>query len=38
VDMRQANDAIKRVRHLIPTVEDISLELNGAQWMAVYLK
>ncbi len=34
VDMRQANDAIKRVRHLIPTVEDISLELNGAQWFS----
>jgi hypothetical protein len=32
--MRQANDAIKRVRHLIPTVEDISLELNGAQWFS----
>ena len=34
VDMRQANDAIKRVRHLIPTVKDISLELNGAQWFS----
>ncbi len=34
VDMRQANDAIKRVRHLIPTVEDVSLELNGAQWFS----
>ena len=34
VDMRQANDAIKRVRHLIPTVEDISLELNGSQWFS----
>ena len=31
VDMRMANMAIKRVRHLIPTVEDISYELNGAK-------
>ncbi|XP_028414345.1 uncharacterized protein K02A2.6-like [Dendronephthya gigantea] len=30
VDMRAANKAIKRVRHPIPTVEDISFELNGA--------
>jgi hypothetical protein len=34
VDMRQANEAIKRVRHPIPTVEDISLELNGAKWFS----
>ena len=34
VDMRMANEAIKRVRHPIPTVEDISLELNGAQWFS----
>ena len=34
VDMRMANGAIKRVRHPIPTVEDISLELNGAQWFS----
>ena len=34
VDMRLANEAIKRVIHPIPTVEDISLELNGAQWFS----
>ena len=32
VDMRMANRAIKRVRHLIPTVNDISFELNQAQY------
>ena len=30
VDMRAANTAIKRTRHPIPTVEAVSLELNGA--------
>jgi hypothetical protein len=30
VDMRAANEAIKRVHHRIPTVKDISFELNGA--------
>ena len=30
VDMRAANTAIKRVCHPIPTVRDISLDLNGA--------
>ena len=30
VDMRQANEAIRRVRHPIPTVDDISFKLNGA--------
>ena len=34
VDMRQANEAIKRIRHPIPTVEDISIELNGAKWFS----
>ena len=34
VDMRQVNAAIKRVRHPIPTVEDISLELNGAKYFS----
>ena len=29
-----ANEVIKRVRHPIPTVEDIRLELNGAQWFS----
>ena len=32
--MRLASEAIKRVRHPIPTVEDIRLELNGAQWFS----
>ncbi|CAB3983099.1 Retrovirus-related Pol poly, partial [Paramuricea clavata] len=32
VDMRAANNAIKRVRHPIPTVKDVSLELNGARF------
>ena len=30
VDMRAANNAIKRVRHPIPTVKNISIYLNGA--------
>ncbi len=34
VDMRQANSAINRVRHPIPTVDDIRLELNGAKWFS----
>eukprot|EP00794_Sanderia_malayensis_P019335 gene19335-biopygen16222 len=34
VDMRAANTAIKRVRHLIPTVADVSLELNGAKFFS----
>ena len=32
--MRQANEAIKRVRHPIPTVDDVSFELNGAQYFS----
>ena len=32
--MRAANTAIKRVRHLIPTVADISFELNGAKFFS----
>ena len=32
VDMRAANKAIKHVRHPIPTVKDVSLELNGAKF------
>ena len=32
VDMRLPNEAIKRVRHPIPTVNDISVELNGAKY------
>ena len=34
VDMRVANEAIKRVRHPIPTVDDVSFELNGAQYFS----
>ena len=34
VDMRLANQAIQRVRHLIPTVDDVSLDLNGAQYFS----
>eukprot|EP00794_Sanderia_malayensis_P021168 gene21168-biopygen14712 len=32
VDMRAANTAVKRIRHPIPTVKDISLALNGSQY------
>ena len=31
VDIRAANTAIKRIRHPIPTVKDITLELNNAK-------
>ena len=31
-DVSMANDAIQRVRHLIPRVEDISLDLNQAKY------
>ena len=34
VDMRAANTAIKRVCHAIPTVRDISLDLNGAKYFS----
>ena len=34
VDMCLANEAIKRVRHPIPTVDDVSFELNGAQYFS----
>ena len=34
VDMRAANEAIKRVCHPIPTVDDVSCELNGAKYFA----
>ena len=34
VDIRTANNAIKRVRHPIPTVKDISLELKGAKFFS----
>ena len=32
VDMRLANEAIRRVRHPIPTVNDVSFTLNGAKF------
>ena len=32
--MRNANEAVKRVRHPIPTVEDVSFELNGTQYFS----
>ena len=32
VDMRLPNEAIRRIRHPIPTVNDISIELNGAKY------
>ena len=32
IDMRAANTAIKRIRHPIATVKDISLALNGSQY------
>ena len=34
VDMRQANEAIIRVRHPIPTVDDISFKLNGGTYFS----
>ena len=34
VDMRAGNTAIKRVCHPIPTVRDISLDLNGAKYFS----
>ena len=34
VDMRLPNTAIKRERHIIPTVEDIVAEVNGAKYFS----
>ena len=31
VDMRKANQALKRERHVVPTTDDIILELNGSK-------
>ena len=31
VDMRKPNQAIQRIRHLIPTVDDVNLKLTGAK-------
>ena len=33
VDMRFPNEAIRRVQHPNPTVNDISIELNGAKYL-----
>ena len=32
VDIRLPNEAIRRIRHPIPTVNDISIERNGAKY------
>jgi hypothetical protein len=34
VDMQVANTAIKRTRHLIPTLESVFMELNGASFFS----
>ena len=34
VDMRAASTAVKRIRHPIPTVKDMALELNGAKYLS----
>ena len=34
VDTRLANQAMQRVRHLIPTVDDVSLDLDGAHYFS----
>ncbi|XP_065067305.1 uncharacterized protein K02A2.6-like [Rhopilema esculentum] len=34
VDMRVANNAINRIRHPIPTVDDVSCALNGAKFFS----
>lgn len=31
VDMTQANKAIKRVRHVIPTIDELRYDLNGSK-------
>ena len=31
VDMRQVNIAVKRERHITPTIDDIILDLNGSR-------
>ncbi|CAB4007481.1 PREDICTED: uncharacterized protein K02A2.6-like [Paramuricea clavata] len=36
VDMRLANEAIRRVRHPIPTVNDVSVALNGAKFFSKF--
>ena len=34
VDMRMPNTAIQRERHIMPTVKDLTMELNGAQYFS----
>ena len=34
VDMREANKAIKRTRHPLPTLDDVIADLNGASWFS----
>ena len=34
VDMRKANQALKRERHVVPTTDDIILELNGSKYFS----
>lgn len=34
VDMRQANRAIQRERHITPTLDDIVIKLNGAKYFS----
>ena len=34
VDMREANKAIKRQRHVMPTIDDILFEMNGAKFFS----
>ena len=34
VDMRSANKAIRRVRHVMPTVDEVMTNLNGAQFFS----
>ena len=34
VDMREANKAIQRERHITPTIDDIITQLNGSKWFS----
>ena len=34
VDMTEANKAIKRIHHVIPTIEEIKYKVNGAQYFS----
>ena len=35
VDMREANQAVKRERHTMPTIEELILDMNGAKSFSV---